>query len=86
LELEVGDGFGADQDRIRGGGEAVEQLAGGAALEVLVLQGGGLADGVGVDAVEILQVGADVGEAVRDGSTERTRAPRPTARRRRDRR
>src|SRR5581483_3028923 len=62
VELEVLDGFGADEDRVGPGGELAEELSGGPAGEVGVLDAGG-----GPHAVEVLEVGADVGEAVLDG-------------------
>src|SRR5205823_2342844 len=66
-ELEVVDGLDADEQVVGALGEAPHQLVGGAAREVGVLQGCGLGDGARSDAVEVLQVGADVGEAVLEG-------------------
>ena len=67
VQLVVLHGLGGDQDRVRLAREGVHQSAGGAALEVGVLQRGGVADVVRAHPVEVLQVGADVGEAVLDG-------------------
>src|SRR4029077_14700113 len=58
--------FGGDEHGVRAGGEGGEELVGGAALEVGVLEAAGGLDGGGGDAVEVLEVGADVGEAVLD--------------------
>lgn len=48
-------------------GKALHQLPGAAAGEVGVLERGGPGDGVRAHAVEVLQVGADIGEAVLEG-------------------
>jgi Histidine kinase-, DNA gyrase B-, and HSP90-like ATPase len=58
------DGFGAHQDRVGLAGEPADELAGGAAGEVGVLELGGGDHGGGAHAVEVLEVSADVGEAV----------------------
>ena len=65
-ELEVFDRFGADQKRIGLSSQLLQQVLGGAAVKVVVLQRSDAGDAGRVDTVEVLEVGADVGEAMLD--------------------
>jgi len=67
VELEVLDGFVADQQRVGLGGQSADQGLGRSALEVRVLQARGSDDRARPNAVQVLQVGSDVHEAVLDG-------------------
>ena len=65
-ELEVVDGFGGDQHCVGLGRQLVDESSGGAALEVVVLEPADVGDRGRVDTVEVLEVGADVCEAMLD--------------------
>ena len=54
----------AQEDTVRRPGKPAEQLVRGAACEPRVLQARSVADGAGVDTVEVLEVTADVGVAM----------------------
>ena len=60
------DGLGRHQHVVVVGGQRVDQLAGGTAAEVGVLELPSVEDRRRIDTVEVLQVGADVGEPVLD--------------------
>ncbi len=64
LELEVLHGLGGDEDTVGAPGELVHQACRGASVEPRVLQLTGRADRARPHAVEVLQVGADVREAM----------------------
>ena len=65
-QLEVVHGLGADENRIGTRAQCRDELSRGPAVEVGVLQLGGRDDARGAHAVEVLEVGADVREAMLD--------------------
>ena len=64
MQLEVVDGLGGDEHAVGLRGQRAHELARAAAREPAVLELAGGADRLRAHAVEVLQVGADVGEAV----------------------